>query len=286
MTSVHLVELASLGVLAVFTTLEVRAGRHRESLLLGLVLILAAWLGEDTCIRGYAFYQYSPDWHFILDKMPPMVALIWPFVILSDLRVMQAVAEQLGRGASRLRPLWLGMLVTLDACLMEAVSVQAGLWSWNEPGLFGVPVIGVLGWGYFAACALWLWERLPGRTRLLTVVLAPLLTHGLLLVSWWGGLRWALRGPLPNGLVVGLFALGSAGLSLWLLRRPKGQRIQIGREVMGIRILAASVFFLLLVLYGRQVPMLWAFVASFVPPYLLATDLRSLMAFRNRAFAA
>lgn len=280
--AVPLVEMLSLGVLAIFIFLEVRAGRHRESLPLGLTLMLAAWWGEDTCIRWYGFYQYSPDWHFIIDKMPPMVALIWPFVILSDLRVVTAVAQQRGQDGSPYLPLWLGIWVTLDATLMEAVSVQAGLWSWNEPGLFDVPLIGVLGWGYFAGLALFFWRTLPGRWRFATVLLAPLGTHALLLLTWWGALKWMLRGPFEDAVVVGSLWLASVGLSL-VLWRQGAERMRVDLSVMGIRILAASVFFALLVLFAWGEWWLWLLVGAFVPPYILATDLKGLLVLGNRA---
>lgn len=270
---VHSVEIFSLGVLAVFVWQELRHGRWRESLPLGLALMLAAFWGEDSCIRLYQFYQYSPDWHFILDKMPPMVALIWPFVILSDARVVQAVARAKGQAQHPMLPLGVGALVIYDASLMEVISVNVGLWSWNEPGVFGVPIIGILGWGYFAGAALWWWNRLPSRRRPWMVLLAPLVTHLLLLVTWWGGLRWILREPLPGAAVVGVFALISLLLStlIWRLK------VKVGAEIMGMRLLAASVFGFLLVANGWPEPILLLYVATFVPPYVLATDWRSLL---------
>lgn len=271
--TVHSVELLSLGVLAVFVWQELRSGQWRDSLPLGLTLMLAALWGEDSCIRLYQFYQYSPDWHFILDKMPPMVALIWPFVILSDARVVQAVARAKGQAQHPLLPLAVGALVIYDASLMEVISVNVGLWSWNEPGIFEVPIIGILGWGYFAAAALWLRDRLTPRQCPWIILLAPTLTHLMLLATWWGGLRWILREPLPGEVVVGVFTLISLVLStvIWRLK------VKVGAEIMGMRLLAASLFGFLLVANGWPEPILLLYVATFVPPYVLATHWRSLL---------
>lgn len=274
MNPIHFVELASLGVLACFVALEARTAGGRESLPLGLLLMVAAWLGEDTCIRLYGFYEYSPDWHFTLDKMPPMVALIWPFVIVSDRRVMQGVL-----GAQRRHVPWAtGLLVIYDAALMEPIAVQAGLWRWSEPGIFGVPVIGILGWGYFAATALWLWSKLQGAARVWLVLLAPLGTHALLLLSWWGLLRWVLRAPVePETLQLGSLLVALA-LSVGVWRA----RVRITWEVMGLRVLAAGVFGALLFMYGRDAGSLQLYLLPFVLPYLLACDWKALWSWERR----
>jgi hypothetical protein len=263
MHAVHLVELASLFVLAFFVVLEVRRGTLRQSASLGLLLILAAWVGEDTCIRLYRFYEYNENWHLILDKMPPMVALIWPFVILSDRRVVESILPS----GSRHLPWLTGLLVVWDAALMEPVAVKAGLWQWFEPGFFNVPIIGVLGWGLFTVAALWLHDRLPPSRRALLIVLAPAITHLLLLASWWGALRWVLRGPIPSELM----PLLNFTISLILCALVWRYRIRIDLQVMAPRVFAASIFFGLLFAYGRDDQWLVGYVISFAPPYLLAT---------------
>lgn len=257
------VELASLGVLALFLWVEARRGDLAAVAPLALTLVGAAWVAEDTCIRWYGFYAYRPEWHLFLDRMPLMVAVIWPFVILSDRRVVEGVV---GAGHPAI-PVWTGLWVFWDACLMETVAVKAGLWAWTEPGLFGVPLIGVMGWGLFTGAALGLWQGLPQRWRWATVLLAPLLTHLLLLGTWWGALRWMLRGPFPDGAVVAAGWITSAALVAWLWWR----RVRVDLAVMGPRIPAATVFLGLLLWKGAGDGMLMAFAASFVPPYLVAT---------------
>lgn len=263
MSAPLLVELASMLVLGFCIRHEARQGTLAQSLPLLLVLACAAAWGEASCIRLYGFYQYHPDWHLKVDDvMPLMVATIWPFVILSDARVVAEVIPE----ADPRHPFLTGLVVTWNAALMETVAVQAGLWSWNEPGVFQVPLIGILGWGFFAGSSLWLYRRLPQKWTLWTVLLAPLLTHLLLLVTWWGGLRWVLRGPLDPWLCVGgawgLSAL--VGISVWK------SGLRLSRAVLLPRIPAALVFLGLLGACGRDNLPLLAFAASFVPPYLLA----------------
>ena len=264
MHPVHFVEIASLGVLAAFSLLEWKTGAWRETLALAFALVVSSWLAEDTCIRLYEFYAYKPEWHVFLDQMPLMVALIWPFVVLSDLRVVRGALGQ----DHRWMPVWTGILVFWDACLMETVAAKAGLWTWFQPGLFDVPLIGLLGWGYFTAAALFFWQRLKGRARWAMLLLAPLATHALLLATWWGGLRWVLRGPYPDEAVVVAGALGSLMLAVVVWKA----KVKVPFLVMGPRILAAGVFFYLLWAYGRDDTWLVAFIATFVPPYLLATE--------------
>jgi uncharacterized membrane protein len=103
----------------------------------------------------------------------------------------------------------------MDAALIEPVAVNAGLWSWNEPGIFHVPPIGILGWGYFAFCCTLVLQRAirtnrsKGRTLLL--LLFPIFgTHLLLLGTWWGALRWVNTTINPTFAVGAVWALSIA----------------------------------------------------------------------------
>ena len=46
-------------------------------------LAVAGYLGEESCITLYHFYQYSPDWNARLVDVPLLVPLIWLLVVLS-----------------------------------------------------------------------------------------------------------------------------------------------------------------------------------------------------------
>lgn len=257
------VELAALAIMLFYFAVRFRRGRAEGAeFLRGFALIApAAWLAEDTAIRLYGFYHYDPRWHLFLDRMPVMVATIWPFVILSA----RELAVRLWPG--RLGAIVLGgaAIVVFDATLMECVATSSGLWTWTEPGLFGVPLMGIWGWGCFAAAIIWLLETLPRRLQPWTVLLAPLATHALLIASWWGFFKWLTA---PIGAWPG--ALGSAaacaGLTVAALRWRR--RVRVPLDEMVARGVAASLFFALLLLHHRDNGPLVAFTVAFAPPWL------------------
>lgn len=264
-------ELASIAILGLFLAAMIRfglraapAGRSSPRAALGDIglIALGAWVAEVSCIRLYGFYQYDAPWLLFVDVMPALVALIWPFVILSAREVVHALGWL--DAAGRPHPLAVGLLVIYDASLVEPIAVRTGLWSWNEPGLWAVPIIGILGWGYYAAAA----SALLDRRRGWLPVVAPALTHGLLLLSWWGALRWTGRVPVAPAVAVG-GALIAALLAAWAVRRRR-QRAALATMVP--RMAAAALFFALLFLSGGQDPALVAYGLTFALPYVLATQ--------------
>lgn len=265
--SLLLVELASPLIMASFIVLLMREAEHSGRALRGLLVqmalvAVAAWIAEASCIAWYGFYQYDAEWTVFLGPMPVLVALIWPFVIFSAQKLTRAVFHKGERAAG-----WVFLIVLYDASLVEPVAVKAGLWSWNEPGLFGVPLVGILGWAIFAFSVLWLLDRLDGRRQLLIVVLAPFLTHLALLASWWGLFRWVGRSPIPNGIAVGLAAVLSLALTAIVAKR----RIRAGLDVMLPRMGGALLFFVLVLTRGLDLVPLVAYALTFSLPYLWAT---------------
>lgn len=226
------------------------------------VIAVASWVAEVSCIRLYGFYEYDAPWTLFVDVMPVLVALIWPFVILS--------AREL-RERAKLPAAAVLVIVLYDAALIEPVAVRAGLWSWNEPGLFGVPVIGILGWGFFAATVSFLFDRLHGAKRWLAVILAPAATHVFLLAVWWGGLRWILRAEI-SATVAAVVALGVALMLGLTVRRKK---LQVGLDAMAPRMAAAGLFFALLFWRGTDTAPLMVYGLTFAVPYVLATRWRA-----------
>jgi hypothetical protein len=226
-----------------------------------VIVALAGWLGEETCIRAYGFYAYSPGWKLWLGVVPLAVVLVWPVVILSALELAKSL-----RASS---PAWLCATVVLaDAALIEPVAVRSGLWHWTEPGLFEVPLVGILGWAFFAlAAAAWLeGTRARPRAALALVVVAPLACHALLLASWWGALRW-VSGPLPDW--AGPAAAWPLSLAVTaLVLRPS---VTGSLGLLLARLPGALMFFVLLALRGRDDFLLVAYVAAFAVPYLALT---------------
>ena len=120
------IQLTCLAIVLISLSMGLRQAESRTEYLrrYGL-LVLAAWVAEDSCIRCYGFYHYAPGWSLFVDQVPLAIVLIWPCVILSA-RELAGV------------PLIGAAIVLTDAGLIEPIAVQAGLWHWTEPGLFGV----------------------------------------------------------------------------------------------------------------------------------------------------
>jgi len=271
-TSLLLVESSSVVIISFFLLVMIKGGlmagghghpRKMKAVLQDVgIIAIASWIAEVSCIRLYKFYQYDAPWTFFVDVMPLMVVLIWPFVLLSAREVLHRLRlPQLSA---------LFIMVLYDASLIEPIAVQAKLWSWNEPGLFDVPLIGILGWAYFAASVILCLDRLPSRFRWMSIFIAPLATHILLLTTWWGALRWILRGSIDPRLAVGLAT--TVALILGVITLVRRRRADL--YVMAPRMAAAVLFFVLLGLRGSNFLALVFYGLSFAVPYLIATRWR------------
>jgi hypothetical protein len=242
-------ELCCAAIVAVYVIVR------RDAVPTLLCLAVAGFLGEDSVIRAYGFYGYSPRWHLFLDRVPLMIVVIWPIVIHS--------AWSLGRRLSP--PAWAPLtgaaIVLADASLIEPIAVHAGLWTWTEPGLFAVPPIGIIGWAYFAGAAMVCLER---NRPVAAVVVAPLATHAMLVASWWLAFKWLSR-PLPAWpfVIAAWIVLGAVAVAA--LRVPGRREF---RKDLLLRGPGAAFFFVLLVLYGRDLPALCVYSVAFAPPYL------------------
>lgn len=237
-------------------------------------LVVAGFLGEETCVVFYEYYHYADGYHGRLDRVPILVPLIWPLVILSA----REVGKALWPGLTWARPLVVGAIVAFDASLVEVVAVRAGLWSWVEEGHLHVPVIGILGWGYFAIGAdLALSGSLPWGKKsklaraLNTVFFAPLTAHALILTTWWAFFRYAQRSALGTASLVGLGLIGALVFGLALQARLSGRRIPL--HVSLPRLCAASLFFVLLVLTAPKEWPYWFHTAIVALPYFAASEL-------------
>lgn len=255
-------EVACVLVIAVTLWAMARTRPPRDLLADYAALAAAGWIGEETCVVFYGHYHYAPGWHLRLDHVPALVPLIWPLVILSARDVAAAVWP----GADRLRPLIVGAVVAFDASLVEVVAVRAGLWSWSEPGHLGVPLVGIIGWGYFAAGADLALRR---GARLAAVLVAPAVTHALILSTWWIAFRWGLRRDLGAASVLGVAAIGAAALAAVIAARRRGHGVPL--PIAAPRMAAAGLFFTLLLLTAPGDGPLWIHTAAVAVPYLAAT---------------
>ena len=258
---VRTVEISSVAILAIYMFIEWRQGRLARFASDAALIGVSGWLSEDVCIRLFHFYAYAPGWTLQLDQVPLAVAVIWPFVVLSA----RAVAEGIRPGSGAR---WAWAIVLFDAALIEPIAVRSGLWSWAEPGLWGVPLIGIAGWGVFAAVMLAVIER--PRLRLMAPLLGAAGSNAALVVLWWGAFRWLLRSDLPP---LAALAVG-VGASLAIVAGLRSRRSAVEWEVMLPRACAAALFFALVARSGDA--LLCAYAAAFAPPYLWVTRWGSL----------
>jgi hypothetical protein len=240
-----------LGVLGIAYAIGfARAASRARFVVECLVTALAAWAGEETCIRLYRFYGYADGWWLPIGHVPLLIVLIWPQVVVSA----RAVTSELWpRAQGARRAALVGGAVLVDASLIEGIAVAAGLWAWAEPGYLAVPPIGLLGWAFFAGAMAWALERtMPrgagagptvGSAAMLLVggPAAVLATHALLLATWWGALRWTLRGEVGSPAPALVAAL--AGILALAVRRA-GRRLHPATVL--ARVAASAVFFALL----------------------------------------
>lgn len=257
-----------LAVLIVLFSLVAMARARPWRTLVGeyAILAAAAWLSEESCVGLYRFYAYSDAWHGHVHLVPILVPLIWPVVILSARAVSRSLWPRAGAWAA-------AALVAFDASIVEVIAVRARLWHWAEPGHLGVPLIGILGWGYFALGAL------APRRRVFALVTGPLVAHALIVLTWWGGFRWVLRGELgPWGFVL----LGAASLTFVAAAlRARARGAMMTPPIWLPRVIAALLFFVLLVWTAPRDPWLWLHTAMIAVPYLVVTEIRSRATLRG-----
>jgi hypothetical protein len=109
-----------------------------------------------------------------------------------------------------------------------------------------------------------------GSADLAALVLAPVGTHLLLLLTWWCVFRWVNQ-PLDSVPFVVAAWLLSLGLTAWSLKQRARERVP--RLDMLLRVPAALYFFVLLALTAAHKADLIAYALAFAPPYLSLTRL-------------
>ncbi|MDB4993640.1 MAG: hypothetical protein JWM74_1072 [Myxococcaceae bacterium] len=258
-------ELACVAILTLWLVLASRGRPPRFFEEVALVAV-AGLLGEDSCVRGYGFYSYSrTSWSVFVDRAPLLIAAIWPAIVLSA----RAIARQLAPAPPHARvwhlPAITGAIVIFDAALIEPIAVRAGLWTWTQHGMFSVPVIGIVGWGFFAAAVTACLEHLRGWARGWALVVPALATHAALVASWWGLFRWVLRGRIDDMVATG-FILACAAIYMFLVLK---RQARLPKSELSARAVATLFFVYLLVLHHNKA--LIVFAMAFTPPYLALT---------------
>jgi hypothetical protein len=228
---------------------------------------VSSWIAEESCIRLYRFYAYHPDWNLFVGEVPLLVIIIWPVIISSAMDLVSRFDWVL----RRMSILAGAALVATDALFIEPLSAAAGLWQWRFPGIFGVPPVGILGWFFFALLTILLLEndRLQERRlpfSLLLLVFPVIGTHVLLLLAWWGVLRW-INFPLPLTAVVGAVWCVSFLMVGAIHKKQICRRIK--KRTLLMRLPAALFFFALLTFKAPDSLPLWIYSLAFVPPYVM-----------------
>jgi hypothetical protein len=260
-------ELTAFAIVAIYIVAHTWGQPKRGQFIIRIILVCAAsWIAEESCILLYKFYDYRANWGLFLAHLPLLVIVIWPIIVHSAWNL----ASQLVGPDRRFVPLTAAAIVLTDASLIEPVGVRTGLWSWNQPGLFDVPPIGILGWAYFAfLCALFFETRKRPNdmkwVNLLILIVPVIGTHMLLLITWWAVFRWVKISIDP------MLAAGSAwALSLLLvsviLKHRTGTRIK--RKTLLLRLIGALFLFTWLTLNTNDSALLMVYAVAFAPPYL------------------
>lgn len=268
-------ELICLTIVAVYVALRLAksGGRPWDVVARFVLLSVSSAVAEDTIIRAYGTYGYATTWSIAVGKVPLVVVLVWPVVVDSAAVLARAILPARGDAAPlRLAAITAG-IVLADAALIEPVAVRAGLWRWTEPGVFGVPIIGILGWAVFAFVATYVIET---RARLAVLLIGPIATHAVLVGAWWAGLRFVERPFSPLLTAVGIWAA-----SLVFVTRAAARPIPMSALLMRA---PGAVFFFVLLATNFVAPAMFAepWRATWIAPPASA----SLLALYVAAFAA
>ena len=228
-------------------------------------IAVASWICEETSIRVYHFYQYSQNWIFFLGHVPILVIVIWPLVIHSGWELASGLLQD----KRTYIPLVVGCIVGIDASLIETISVKAGLWSWNGAGPFGVPLIGIFGWAYFAFfSALALERRKEGAGTVLkslyVLVTCVAGTHAMIVATWWLFFRWNFV-SLNSVFLTALAWIISMMLIYSIHRRRLG--IHMDKRVLMMRV-PPVLFFFVLYLKSRPDGLHTSYLTAFALPYI------------------
>jgi hypothetical protein len=229
------------------------------------VISAASWIAEETSIRMYHFYQYSPDWILFLGHVPVLVILIWPLVIHSG---WELASQSMAKNRRHVH-LVAALIIWIDASLVETISVKAGFWSWNAVGVFGVPLIGIFGWLYFSILSILILRiervRKVGIGKLFFILTSIVLgTHLLIVATWWLVFRWILF-PIDEVFIAAMAWLISTSLVYFIQRRNLG--IHMDGKALVIRV-PPVVLFLTLYLQGSPDTFHTAYASAFSFSYL------------------
>lgn len=263
-------EVFALCLVGAFLLVHVRGHPRPGSYSARFVMVAAAaWVAEESVIRIYQFYGYSPDWDLFLGKTPMLVLLVWTYLIHSA----WDISSQIISSKRKLVPLLASGIILTDALAIETVAVSAGAWSWTRPGIFGLPPVGLAGWTYFAFFCLVILENRREKPfsawDLLLLVVPAAGTHLLLIITWWGVFRWLSIIDYQVQTIITAWLL-SLGLTCVVVRRRLGEKVE--KRALWLRLPAAVIFYIYLanLIVNNNGPLLLGvLLAAWAPPYLV-----------------
>eukprot|EP01095_Lingulamoeba_sp_RSL-Kostka_P017834 TRINITY_DN9511_c0_g1_i1.p1 TRINITY_DN9511_c0_g1~~TRINITY_DN9511_c0_g1_i1.p1 ORF type:complete len:591 (-),score=117.61 TRINITY_DN9511_c0_g1_i1:108-1880(-) len=144
-----------------------------------LAIAIGGCICENTCIHYYKFYSYTPDiWGLYVGYMPIEVCIIWPQVIFGVRKLLK------DNDMKGFQVIFVGTTeIFFQAFFIEICNVQSGHWTWVHDNIYGVPVIGVVGWAIFGFVALFCMELGVQYWWLVPILSLPIVHIGLI-ICW------------------------------------------------------------------------------------------------------
>lgn len=177
-----------LSILALFLIAIYRASRLSRPRAFELVTALVfGLLLEEGDILTFRTYHYDPHW-FLLDQVPPAIALCWALIIASAMNFSDALGID-----ERIAPLADALWAILLDLSLDAVAIRLGFWTWTTTpltgGWFGVPWGNFYSWlgvaASFSFFTRWVRRRIASRgaRQSLWQGIVPIVAYGGLLFS-------------------------------------------------------------------------------------------------------
>ena len=262
-----ILQIAAFGITVMYVSYWLLRDGNAEDFIIRYVTISASgWLAEEFSIQAYSAYHYNPSWGFFIGHVPILIIMVWPLIIHSGWEL----ASQLVHGNRKYLPMVIAGIVWIDASLIETISTKAGLWSWNGTGLFGVPLIGIFGWAYFAFFSILFIEltskirRLAGRMALIFISTVAS-THILIITTWWLFFKWNYI-SLDSVLLTAMAWIVSIAMASYLLW--KRLWVNFDKKILIVR-MPPVLFFFILYLKGRPDGLHTTYLTAFAIPYIL-----------------
>lgn len=255
-----------ISILVLFLIAIYRAARSsRPRAVELLTAFIFGLLLEEGDILTFKTYHYDPHW-FLLDQVPPAIALCWALIIASAMNFSDALGID-----ERLAPFADALWAILLDLSLDAVAIRLGFWTWTttpiNAGWFGVPWGNFYAWlgvaASFSFFTRWVRRRVAARgpKQSLWQAVVPIVAYGGLLLSIFpyamlnnfyfrrAGLEWIL-------FVVPLAVI--ALITLWAMTRSAPARESPDKYLAIVRYMIHAYFLWAVVAAGiaSQLPVL------------------------------